>query len=181
MFVANHCSYMDIPLLCMALGFGTNYKIVSKQELLQLPVLGKSLQLGGHLILDRTDRRSQLQTFKQGVQWLQQGVHLVTFAEGTRSRTGRLGSFKKGAFRMAQHVAVDVMPVSIIHTPEIQPVGYAFPVRPARSIPGIVHFGQPISTKDKSEEEVMEQVWNAIAENLIEEQKPLANTPVTTS
>jgi 1-acyl-sn-glycerol-3-phosphate acyltransferase len=176
MFVANHTSWMDIPFVALAIGW-RNYKIIAKQELLKVPLLSRSLRAGGHVILDRTNRRSQLNTYKQGVQWLKDGSNLVTFPEGTRSRTGVLGPFKKGAFKMAQAVNVPIVPLSIAHAHKIQPLDYIFPVRPGRSVPGSVTIGAPISTEGKTDDEVMEEVWNAIAANLPESQKPTPGTP----
>lgn len=180
MFVANHSSWMDIPFVAMALGW-TNYKMIAKQELLKVPVLSKSLRVSGHVVLDRSSRKSQMATYKTGVRWLKNGVHLITFPEGTRSRTGRLGPFKKGAFKMAQAVGAPIVPLSVSYAHKVQPLDYIFPVRPSRSIPAKVHIGKPISTEGKSDDEVMEEIWDAIAYNLPESQKPEPGTPVSVS
>ena len=68
MFVANHCSWMDIPFLGATVGW-RNYKLVSKKELGIVPILGTSIKIGGHIMVDRTDRRSQLKTLKQGINY----------------------------------------------------------------------------------------------------------------
>jgi Acyltransferase len=69
MFVANHCSWMDIPFLGATIGW-RNYKLISKSELGAVPILGTAIQAGGHIMVDRTDRKSQLRTLKQGIQYL---------------------------------------------------------------------------------------------------------------
>ena len=69
MFVANHCSWMDIPFLGTVLGW-RNYKIISKKELEVVPILGAALKAGGHIMVDRTDRRSQIRTLKQGINYM---------------------------------------------------------------------------------------------------------------
>ena len=69
MFVANHCSWMDIPFLGATIGW-RNYKMVSKKELGIVPILGTSIRVGGHIMVDRSDRRSQLKTLKQGIDYL---------------------------------------------------------------------------------------------------------------
>ena len=71
------------------------------------------------------------------VQWLQNGVNLVTFPEGTRSKTGRMGSFKKGAFKMAQKCGAPIVPISIQYADKVQPLDYAFPAKSSRSRPRI--------------------------------------------
>ena len=69
MFVANHNAWMDIPFVGVSLGF-RNYKMISKVELSKVPILGRSIKVGGHVMVDRTNRRSQLMTLKSGMQWL---------------------------------------------------------------------------------------------------------------
>jgi len=95
MFVANHCSWMDIPYVAMVTGWW-NCKMIAKAELLKVPILSKSLSESAHLLIDRSSRRSQIKTYKDAVGWLKKGVNLCTFAEGTRSTDGRLQEFKGG-------------------------------------------------------------------------------------
>ncbi len=178
MYVANHNSWMDIPFVCHILGF-QNYKFIAKAELKKVPILGRALMVAGHVALDRTNRRSQMVAYKSGVQWLKDGVNLVTFPEGTRSKTGRMGSFKKGAFKMAQAVGAPIVPLSIHYADKVQPLDYAFPAKSSRSRPeAIVKVGKPISTEGKTDDELLEEVWKAIAEDLPESHKPAADTPV---
>jgi 1-acyl-sn-glycerol-3-phosphate acyltransferase len=69
MIVANHNSWMDIPFLGATIGW-KNYKLVSKKELGKVPILGKSIKVGGHIMVDRLDRKSQLKTLKAGINYL---------------------------------------------------------------------------------------------------------------
>ena len=69
MFVANHCSWMDIPFLGATVGW-RNYKLVSKKELGKVPILGTAIQVGGNIMVDRADRKSQLKTLKDGIAFL---------------------------------------------------------------------------------------------------------------
>lgn len=69
MFVANHASWMDIPFLGATIGW-RDYKLVSKKELGRVPILGKAIKIGGHVMLDRSDHRSQIRTLKRGIQTL---------------------------------------------------------------------------------------------------------------
>ena len=178
MFVANHCSFMDIPYVAAVIGW-RNYKIIAKQELLKVPILSKSIRSSAHVVLDRTNRRSQLNTFKKGVQYLKDGVNLLTFPEGTRSKNSRMGSFKKGAFKMAQKAGAPIVPLSICYADRVQPSQYIFPIRSTRRAGAYVKVGRPIYTDEKSDDEVMEEVWNAVADGLEEEQKPAPGTPVS--
>ena len=69
MFVANHNSWMDIPFVGYTIGW-RNYKLISKKELEKVPILGLAIRLGGHIMVDRSNRRSQLNTLKSGMQML---------------------------------------------------------------------------------------------------------------
>ena len=69
MICANHNSWMDIPFLGYTAGW-RNYKLISKKELGKVPILGKAIRVGGNVMVDRTDRKSQLTTLKTGMQWL---------------------------------------------------------------------------------------------------------------
>eukprot|EP00978_Attheya_sp_CCMP212_P009814 scaffold23396_cov47-Attheya_sp.AAC.5 len=170
MFVANHNSWMDIPFLGASIGW-RNYKIVAKAELGKVPILGKSIKLGGHVMVDRTDRKSQLRTFKVGMQWLKDGVHLCTFPEGTRSRSGRLQKFKNGAFKMAHKRGAPIVPISIIGSAKCMPSHFMFPIRPARGVCKVI-IHEPIESEGKTEEELVEQVKASIISGLPEEQRP---------
>jgi len=177
MFVANHCSWMDIPFIaCSVIGM-KNYKMVSKKELLKVPILSKSLRVSDHVVLDRTDRKSQLQAYKKGIHYLKEKVHLVTFAEGTRSRDGRLQPFKRGAFKMAQATQSPIVPVSIKYAHMVNPVDFAWPMRSAMSIPAEVIIGKPIETANKDDDELLLEVRQAIIDNLPDSQRPKPDTP----
>jgi 1-acyl-sn-glycerol-3-phosphate acyltransferase len=69
MFVSNHNSWLDITNIARVVGW-RNYKLISKAELAKIPILGKGIRIGGHVMIDRSSRKSQLQTFKAGVKWL---------------------------------------------------------------------------------------------------------------
>jgi 1-acyl-sn-glycerol-3-phosphate acyltransferase len=69
MFVANHQSWMDIPFLGVTVGW-KNYKLVSKKELAKVPILGTGIVTAGNIMLDRDDRRSQINTLRQGIDYL---------------------------------------------------------------------------------------------------------------
>lgn len=172
MFVANHCSWMDIPFLGAAMGW-RNYKIVSKKELGVVPILGTALYAGGHIMVDRTDRRSQIKTLKQGINYLKDDKFiLATFPEGTRSRTGRMMGFKAGAFKMAHKAGAPVIPISIVNSDKIMPLGWMMAMRPAYSLAEVV-VHEPIASDDKTEAELVEVVRKVMIEGLPESQRPL--------
>lgn len=171
MIVGNHNSWMDIPFLGTMIGW-QNYKFISKAELAKVPILGKSIKCGGHIMVDRSSRRSQIMTLKNGIQLLKDGVHLVTFPEGTRSKTGRLLPFKNGAFKMAHKNGSPVIPVSIIRAGVVHPPNWMFPRRYSRGTCKVI-IHDPIESNDKTEQELADAVREAIISGLPDEQKPL--------
>ncbi|GAX28399.1 1-acyl-sn-glycerol-3-phosphate acyltransferase [Fistulifera solaris] len=171
MFVANHSSWMDIPYLGATIGW-RNYKLISKKELQRVPILGKAIKVGGNILVDRQDRKSQLLTLKKGIQYLQDGVHLCTYPEGTRTRTGRLMPFKNGAFKMAHKAGAPVIPISIVGADKSMPIHWMFPYRPGHPVSRVV-VHEPIESKGKTEEELAEAVRSAMISGLDDYQKPL--------
>jgi len=165
MFVANHCSWMDIPYVGAAIGYGhvgwRNYKFVSKKELEKVPILGGGLIMGQHVVIDRTNRRSQINTLKSGIATLRDGVHLITFPEGTRSRTGRLLPLKRGAFKMAQSADAKIVPISISGAELVMPAGWLMPMQPSRNIVKVT-VGDPIDCSELDEKELGEKVKNSL-------------------
>lgn len=171
MFVANHNAWMDIPFVGASIGW-RNYKMISKAELAKVPILGRSIKVGGHVMVDRSNRKSQLLTLKNGIQWLKDGVHLVTFPEGTRSKTGRLLPFKNGAFKMAHKAEAPVIPFTIVHANKVNPPNWMFPRRPSRGVCKVI-IHEPVESKDITEDELGEKVRNSIMSGLPEDQLPL--------
>ena len=161
LFVANHASWMDIPYMGAAIGYGhfgwRNYKIIAKKELEKVPILGFSIVLARHVIIDRTSRRSQLQTLKSGIKCLEDGVHLCAFPEGTRSRTGRLMPFKRGAFKMAAKAKASIVPLSIVGSELVMPTGWIMPMRPSRNVAKVI-IHDPISSTGL-DEKVRKSGW----------------------
>jgi 1-acyl-sn-glycerol-3-phosphate acyltransferase len=110
--------------------------------------------------LDRSNRRSQIKTIKRGIEWLKQGVPLCAFPEGTRSKTGRLMPFKRGAFKMASSAGADIVPLSIVGSEKVMPAGWVMPMRSSRSVPAKIIVHPPISSEGKDEKELSEEVRN---------------------
>lgn len=173
MFVSNHNSWMDIPFIGHTIGW-INYKFVAKKELEKVPILGKAIKVAKNVLVDRTNRRSQLLTLKQGMKWLNEGVNLCTFPEGTRSRNNRLMPFKNGAFKMAHKAGRPVVPVSICNAIDVMPSYWMFPYRRSGGVCKVV-VHEPVESEGISEEELAERVRASIIKGLPEEQRPLSS------
>uniref|UniRef100_A0A7S2URA0 Phospholipid/glycerol acyltransferase domain-containing protein n=1 Tax=Attheya septentrionalis TaxID=420275 RepID=A0A7S2URA0_9STRA len=169
-YVANHASWLDIPILCTVLD--PVFKFISKAELVQAPCIGQQLTGGNHILIDREDRKSQLRTFKEGVNWLKKGVPLMAFPEGARSKDGRLMPFKGGVFSMAMRSKVPIVPISIMNTHAVMPSNALFPVQCGKGKLG-VHVHPAIDTVGKTEQELVELVRAALLSKLPKDQHPL--------
>jgi len=116
---ANHQSQLDIYVLYGYLDIP--FKWAMKKELRRVPILGLACELMGHIFIDRSNTDAARASLNDAQARIKDGISAVFFPEGTRSRSGQLGSFKKGAFRLAQDLAIPVLPVSIHNTNRILP------------------------------------------------------------
>ena len=125
--VANHGSHLDAPVLLQALG--VDFKAVAKKEIFRVPVLSSVLRLAGFIEVDRADRTQATRAIARAVAALKGGDCFLIFPEGTRSRTGELGPFKKGGFVVAMDAGSLIVPVALAGTRDLMPRG-RFRIRP---------------------------------------------------
>jgi 1-acyl-sn-glycerol-3-phosphate acyltransferase len=125
--VANHVSHLDAPVLLQALG--VDFKAVAKKEVFYVPVFSSVLRLAGFIEVDRADRAQATRAIARAVDALKAGHCFLIFPEGTRSRTGEMGPFKKGGFVVAMDAGSRIVPVALAGTRELMPRG-GFRIRP---------------------------------------------------
>jgi len=110
-FVSNHLSIVDIWAIAPVLPSPTRF--VAKQSLFRIPLFGWALYVGGFIPIDRERRDRAIGSMGRATDHIRAGGSILLFAEGTRSRTGRLLPFKKGAFRLALETGVPVVPIAV--------------------------------------------------------------------
>lgn len=111
LFVSNHQGNFDIPTL---LGFIPKLKgFVAKKELKKIPMISLWMKWLKCLFMDREDPRQSLKTILKGIEYLKGGHSMVIFPEGTRSKGGPVGEFKKGSFKLAVKAGVPIVPITI--------------------------------------------------------------------
>ena len=112
-FVGNHRSYFDIPLVLVSLDHP--HGILAKEELARIPLLSRWMRLLGCVYVERDDVRGSLQALKDASAVVKGGDSFTIFPEGTRYKgeEGGVGEFKAGAFRIAIKSGVPVVPVAI--------------------------------------------------------------------
>ena len=118
--VANHQSLADIVVMYKT---GMQFKWVAKESLFKLPVLGWNLSLAKHIKLRRGKFSSIKEVYHKAAEWLRDDVSVLFFPEGTRSKTGEMGEFQNGAFKLAIKEKKPVLPVSIDGTADAMPKG----------------------------------------------------------
>lgn len=159
-FLVNHLSYFDVPVLLVALP--GEVRFAARSNLFSIPVFGWALSAGGFIAVDREDRRQALEVYGAAAARLRAGDSVLFFPEGTRSPDRRLHRFHRGGFLVAQKCEAAIVPVGVRGTWEVM-------ARHRRSIlPGRarVRVGAPIETADypfSRKRELMERVRAEIA------------------
>lgn len=173
--VANHVSWFDIFAISVLLK--VDFHFVAKKELEKIPVFGLAWRAAGHISIDRSNRERAVESLrKAGAQMREQQSVVVIFAEGTRSRTGRLQPFKKGAFVLAQETGIPVIPTVVTGSYDIMRPD-TFSVRPATIH---VYFEKPVPViPGQSIDTLVERVREAFVARLNETDSlpPIEETP----
>jgi len=168
-FASNHCSNLD-PV-AMVPKIPQRVSLLAKTDVFKIPILSKAFRQGGVIPVDRKNREAAAESVDEAVESLKRGLSFVIFAEGTRSRDGRLQPFKRGAFVMAIRAGVPVVPVSLAGTQKLLRKG------DWKLYPGevTVKFGLPLDASQYAMEDrqrLLEETYEAVAANLPPEQQP---------
>lgn len=170
--MSNHQSHYDIPVLFQALRIPM--RMVAKKELFRIPFLSGAMRAAGFVELDRQHQRRAIETLISARESLAPSTSIWIAPEGTRSRNGRLGTFKRGGFRMAIENRLRILPVAINGTRWVLPAG-ELTVR--RGKIARVDIGAPIDPADyrrKNMSDLVAAVRDAIECNLSEPTRVLA-------
>ncbi len=143
--VANHESILDTLVLP---GMPWEMKFVAKESIFRIPFVGWMMHLAGDIPLLRGDKDSGAKAMIRAKHYLDRGVPVIMFPEGTRSREpGVLRPFKLGAFKLAIAAQRPLMPVAIYGTRDGMPIGSPF-IRPAIAVARIL---DPVPTAGLTE------------------------------
>ena len=158
-FVSNHQSIYDIPVLFWSLPY--QLRIIAKESLGNFPFLGWHLRRTGHMLVDRS-RPDRGKIFGWASRLTSNGLSLIVFPEGTRSRDGRVARFKGGSFYLALQAGLPIVPISVVGSRHVMLKGRL------ATYPGnvrlVVH--EPIDTTSRAEadpREFAERVRQIIA------------------
>ena len=127
LFISNHVSNVDPPAIFEQIPGRVAF--LAKRELFRIPLFGTAMRLGRFVPVHRADPAAARASVRLARKYMKEGISYLIFAEGTRSRDGSLGEFKRGSFLLAIETGAPVVPVTIIGTRAILPRG-AFLIRP---------------------------------------------------
>ena len=119
-FVANHQSIYDIPCLFWNIPF--QLRIIAKESLGSFPMLGPHLKRTGHMLVDRR-KPDKAGIFGWASRLTANGLSLIVFPEGTRSRDGMMGKFKGGSIMLAMQAGLPLVPISVIGSRHVMKKG----------------------------------------------------------
>ena len=149
-FVANHRSYYDIPLLLA--GLEKPHGILAKEELEKIPLLNRWMKLLGCVFVQRDDVRASVRALNDATAIVEGGHSFVIFPEGTRNKgaEGSLLEFKSGAFRVATKAKAPIVPLAITGSRDIMENNHMF-MHPAHVT---IRVLEPIETEGLTKEEI---------------------------
>lgn len=163
-FIGNHTSMLDIPLLIVACDRRITF--IAKKELEKVPVFGYWIKSAKGVLLDRENARAAIKVINEGVENVKSGINMAIFPEGTRSKNGELGEFKKGSMKLATKAKAPIVPVAIDRAYRAFEIDKKF-----KAIDIKISFGKPIYTADisKEEEKVLHLTVRSAVEDLLKD------------
>lgn len=148
LFLSNHQGAFDIPAIQSVLP--VPFRWVAKKSLFRIPVVGWSMRLAGYIPIDRENPAEAVKSMEQAADWMKRGDSVVVFPEGTRSESGALLPFKRGAFVLAKKCGRPIVPVAVSGTNNIMKKGSRL-IMPARVT---ISIGRPIPIGSSEEKEL---------------------------
>jgi 1-acyl-sn-glycerol-3-phosphate acyltransferase len=165
--MSNHQSLYDVPVLFQVIG--GNIRMIAKKELFDVPIFGGAIAAAGFVSIDRENRLAAIESLQRARDLLASGTHVWIAPEGTRSRSGDLLPFKKGAFYLALEAALPILPVTLKGTRNV------LPAHGVRSSPGArvrvtihpkIETGAYAARDKEGREELMSEVRRALERGL---------------
>lgn len=170
-FMANHQSNLDIPILFAALA-GYNFRFLAKESLFAIPLFGPAMSRVGHIPIDRANRRKAMEAIQEAVDLVSRGVGLLIFPEGTRSMDySRIQNFKTGGMIVTLKCRAKVAPLILTGS------GAVLPKHARRPTPGVVRlrallpFDPAVAYTLKEREAFKNDLW-ALMDGAYQEMRP---------
>ncbi len=165
--ISNHLSNFDIWCTLGSMPFTVRF--VAKRELLRLPVFGQALALSDHIVIDRQNPDAAIERINAAATRAPEGIGIVFYAEGTRSRDGKVHEFKKGGVSLALRAGLPIIPMSVSGTRKFLPRGCAV-IRPGGRVR--IVLAEPIPTAGlafEKRDQLNERVRDVVVSNYVED------------
>ena len=127
-FISNHQGIYDVFLLFL---IGQPIKWVMKQSLRKIPFVGIACEAAGYIFVDKSSPQAAAKTVSLAEEKLKNGASVAIFPEGSRTHTGKMGIFKKGAYQMALDLKLPIVPITINGSYDVMPID-SFLISPAK-------------------------------------------------
>ena len=134
----NHISNLDPIFILLAIFSWKRLRVLAKEELFKNPIAGWFLRCMGAVSIERG--KGDTTIVEKLTNECKNGTGILIFPEGTRTKTGKLGMIKSGAFVIAAAAGADMLPVRIIYD---TPSGHARLFCKVRIV-----FGEAIPAED---------------------------------
>ena len=160
--MCNHSSLFDIPLSYLVFP-KHSIRMLAKKELGQIPIFGAASRAAEFPFIDRHNRRQAIKDLQNLDQLMRSGIVMWIYAEGTRSKDGKLQPFKKGGFITAIQTKATIIPVNICGAASIVP---SKTLNFKRDQKVEIHIGQPINAQEytlENKEELIEKTFQIIS------------------
>lgn len=175
-FVANHQGAFDIFLIY---GFlNRNFKWMMKRSLRKIPLVGIACEAAHHIFVDKSGPSKVRATYDKAREILKEGMSVVVFPEGARTFTGHMGTFRRGAFMLADELQLPVVPLTINGSFNVMPR-----MRDWRFViwhPLSLTIHKPIPPKGQGRDnihETLEESYQAVMSGLVPEYQGFVENP----
>jgi 1-acyl-sn-glycerol-3-phosphate acyltransferase len=161
-YMANHQSHLDIPILYATLPSPT-IRMLGKAELFRIPLWGRAIRAAEFIPIDRSNHARAVASLDHAARMVRDGVSIYIAPEGTRSMDGRVGKLKKGGFHLAIGTGAPIVPVALRGVFDILPRGGRV-MRSGQAVS--VRIGQAIDVAGRDMTSLMTQVSDFLVKNV---------------
>lgn len=159
--MCNHSSAYDIPLAYKVFP-KHSLRMLAKKELSRIPLMGKAMRAAEFPFIDRKNKYQAIKDLAYAQQLMESGIMIWIAPEGTRSKDGYLGTFKKGGFVTAIQSKATIIPIGIRGANNILPAR-SFNVHLHQNAE--IHIGKPIDASQftiENKEELIQETYQVI-------------------
>ncbi len=161
-FVSNHTSMLDIIFMLGQMKVKIGF--IAKKQLLFIPFINILIGTTHSLFMDRKNLKKSVASIRKAEKNIKKGYSMVIYPEGTRSKTGEIGTFKRGSFRLATESGADIVPITVKGLRDsLEDRKHFFQRRTCH-----VHVGNPIKPPKATDRDAVSQLVSQV-ENEIKE------------